>query len=277
MLSQLLMASESKRITEKIEDDLVDMEIFSRRIGPYFSWLESKIEGSWASEPRGEELLKETRAVSTSMRARFILGVPKKEFPSEVEKAADLLKQARDAFPDYSADVETKLQHFTKGITTEFGEMPFSNGFKIDKTETEVEVQKTKVSNEPKQKTVKKKVTKTEPKIKITKDESKVRKVKEEKAVKKSKSKVDKSEKADKKIEKQKVEKAKTIESESVKEDVKKSSSKELPVKEPEKSDTKETKELEKKEVKEAVKPVKEKKPRKPNFVTKWIKRIIWG
>ena len=99
-----------------------DMDIFSRRIGPYFTWLESKIESGWQqSDSVPKDVLKETRYLATNMRARFILGIPKQDFALEVKRVLDLFELAMEAFPEEAEEVETKVRHFCKGIAEELG------------------------------------------------------------------------------------------------------------------------------------------------------------
>jgi hypothetical protein len=100
----------------------IDMDVFSRRIGPYFSWLESRIESGWEQGDRVEKnLLKEVKYLATTMRARFILGVSNGDFAKEVERTLELFELAQDAFPDESEEVENKMKHFCKGISEELG------------------------------------------------------------------------------------------------------------------------------------------------------------
>src|SRR3989344_1353095 len=99
-----------------------DMDIFSRRIGPYFTWLESKIESGWQqSDSVPKDVLKETRYLATNMRARFILGIPKQDFALEVKRVLDLFELAMEAFPEEAEEVEIKVRHFCKGIAEELG------------------------------------------------------------------------------------------------------------------------------------------------------------
>jgi len=100
----------------------IDMDVFSRRIGPYFSWLESRIESGWEQNDSIEkDVLKEVRYLATNMRARFILGVAKEDFAKEVERTLELFQLAGEAFPDEVDDVESKVGHFVKGISEELG------------------------------------------------------------------------------------------------------------------------------------------------------------
>ncbi len=100
----------------------IDMDVFSRRIGPYFTWLESRIESGWQqSDNVQKDILKEVKYLATTMRARFILGVSKEDFTKEVQRAIELLKTASEAFPEESDDIESKMGHFCKGISEELG------------------------------------------------------------------------------------------------------------------------------------------------------------
>lgn len=100
----------------------IDMEVFSRRIGPYFSWLESRIESGWQqSESVTKDILKEVKYLATTMRARFILGVSKEDFSKEVHRTTELFELASEAFPDNSEEVEGKMKHFCKGVSEELG------------------------------------------------------------------------------------------------------------------------------------------------------------
>jgi hypothetical protein len=100
----------------------IDMDVFSRRIGPYFSWLESRIESGWEqSDAVQKDVLKEVKYLATTMRARFILGVSKEDFTKEVKRTVELFELAQEAFPSESDEVETKMQHFCKGIAEELG------------------------------------------------------------------------------------------------------------------------------------------------------------
>lgn len=100
----------------------LDMDVFSRRISPYFTWLESKIESGWQqSESVQKDVLKECRYLSTNMRARFILGISREDFAKEVRRTLELLELASEAFPAESEEVETKMQLFCKGVSEELG------------------------------------------------------------------------------------------------------------------------------------------------------------
>ena len=100
----------------------IDMDIFSRRVGPYFTWLESKIEsGRTQSDSVKKDVLKEVRYLATNMRARFILGLSREDFTKEVRRTLELFELATEAFPEESEEVETKTKHFCKGISEELG------------------------------------------------------------------------------------------------------------------------------------------------------------
>ncbi len=100
----------------------IDMDVFSRRIGPYFSWLESKIEGGWQQNDYvAKDVLKEVKYLATTMRARFILGVSKEDFAKEVKRTLDLFELAAEAFESESDEVESKQKHFCKGVGEELG------------------------------------------------------------------------------------------------------------------------------------------------------------
>ena len=101
----------------------VDMEFFSKHVGPYFTWLESKIESGWEqSDSVQKDILKEVRYVSTNMRARFILGVSRDDFAKEAARTLDLLELAAEAFPAESDEIETKIKFFSRAIANELGE-----------------------------------------------------------------------------------------------------------------------------------------------------------
>jgi len=105
---------------EAIEE--IDMDVFSRRIKPYFSWLESKMESSWEQNENVEkDVLKEVKYLATTMRARFILGVSKSDFKKEVDRTLNLFDLATEAFPDQEDEIETKQKHFSKGVSEELG------------------------------------------------------------------------------------------------------------------------------------------------------------
>jgi len=100
----------------------IDMDVFSRRIGPYFSWLESRIESGWQqSDNVQKDVLKEIKYLATTMRARLILGVSKDDFTKEVQRAIELFELATDAFPGEGDEIESKVSHFCKGISEELG------------------------------------------------------------------------------------------------------------------------------------------------------------
>lgn len=100
----------------------IDMDVFSRRIGPYFTWLESRIESGWQqNDSIPKDLLKEVKYLATTMRARFILGVSREDFTREVQRAVELFELASEAFPGESDEVESKLKHFCKGVQEELG------------------------------------------------------------------------------------------------------------------------------------------------------------
>ncbi|VVB81754.1 Uncharacterised protein [uncultured archaeon] len=100
----------------------IDMDVYSRRIGPYFSWLESKIEGGWEqSDSVQKNVLKEVKYLATTMRARFILGVSKSDFSKEVQRTLELFELSMDAFPNECDEVEAKTRHFVKGVSEELG------------------------------------------------------------------------------------------------------------------------------------------------------------
>jgi hypothetical protein len=100
----------------------IDMDVFARRIGPYFTWLESRIESGWQqSDSVQKDILKEIKYLATTMRARFILGVSREDFTKEVHRAIELLTTAAEAFPGESDEIESKMGHFCKGISEELG------------------------------------------------------------------------------------------------------------------------------------------------------------
>lgn len=100
----------------------IDMDVYSRRIGPYFTWLESKIEGGWEqNETVPKDVLKEAKYLATTMRARFILGVSKGDFSKEVQRTLELFELSLDAFPTECDEIESKVKHFVKGISEELG------------------------------------------------------------------------------------------------------------------------------------------------------------
>jgi hypothetical protein len=166
----------------------IDMDVFSRRIGPYFSWLESKIESGWVqSDHITKDVLKETKYLATTMRARFILGVSRQDFAKEVERTLELFQLASDAFQSESDEIETKQNHFIKGISEELGPefLPGKTKAPVEKIEPQVEPV---VSEKPVQKIVSKpKKVKVES---VVQKQVKVKKAK--KSVKKEKKQVEK-------------------------------------------------------------------------------------
>ncbi len=98
------------------------MDLFSRRIGPYFSWIESKIESGWIQNDGKNSLLRKAKELSTNMRARFITGIDLIELKEEISIFEEFFNTALDKFPDYSDEIEIKLEHFYKGIRAEVGE-----------------------------------------------------------------------------------------------------------------------------------------------------------
>ncbi|HLC32819.1 MAG TPA: hypothetical protein VJJ82_03265 [Candidatus Nanoarchaeia archaeon] len=100
----------------------LDMDVFSKYIGPYFTWLESNIESGWQqSDSVQKDVLKEVRSIATTMRARFILGVTRNDFAKEIERAMDVLELAVEAFPQESEEIEAKIQQLTSGIAEKLG------------------------------------------------------------------------------------------------------------------------------------------------------------
>jgi len=100
----------------------IDMDVFSRRVGPFFSWLESKIETGWEqSDTVQKDILKEARYLATTMRARFILGLSRDDFAREVERVIDLFELALEAFPRENEEIEGKIDLFCEGILGELG------------------------------------------------------------------------------------------------------------------------------------------------------------
>lgn len=100
----------------------LDMDVFARRIGPYFSWLESKIESGWEQSDRvPKSVLKEVKYLATTMRARFILGVTRADFTKEVQRTLELFELSLEAFSMEADEIETKQKHFIKGISEELG------------------------------------------------------------------------------------------------------------------------------------------------------------
>jgi hypothetical protein len=172
----------------------VNMDVFARRIAPYFSWLESRIESGWTqSEHITKDVLKETKMLSTNMRARFILGVGRDDFVQEVQRALELFELAGDAFPEECDEIESKADSLLKGITEELGpqflpsqtsvvEKPKVESPKVEQVRIEKEIK-------PVQKVEKLKIVKAEPKVEkreIKVEKSKVEKVKPKVEVKKT-------------------------------------------------------------------------------------------
>ncbi len=188
----------------------IDMDVFSRRIGPYFSWLESRIESGWQqSDNIQKDILKEVKYLATTMRARFILGVSKEDFAKEVQRAVELLETAAEAFPGESDEIESKMGHFCKGISEELGpqflpkelqpmprppQPPQPHPFPVPEPEPEpepdteepeekIKVETPKIEKikpriakaEPKVETVKKKVESAEPKVEVAKKKVEVK------------------------------------------------------------------------------------------------------
>jgi len=209
--SDILVVSMSQAVMQE-----VNMDVFARRIAPYFSWLESRIESGWTqSEHITKDVLKETKMLSTNMRARFILGVAKDEFIQEVQRALELFELAADAFPDECDEIESKSESLVKGIAEELGPqfLPGQTSVVIEKPRVQVpkveEVVKVEKAVEPVQKVEKLEKTKA-PKIerpKVEKVEPEVKKVVVKKQVKKAKPKIEKTPKVAKpapKVEKSK-------------------------------------------------------------------------
>lgn len=116
----------------------VNMDVFARRIAPYFSWLESKIESGWVqSEQVTKDVLRETKALSTNMRARFILGVGKADFVEEIKRSIALFELASDAFPQESDEIDSKIESLLKGVSEELGSEFLPNG-SLTKSETKI-------------------------------------------------------------------------------------------------------------------------------------------
>lgn len=171
------------------------MDVFSRRIAPYLSWLESRIESGWEQQGSDKDILKETKALLTDMRARFILGVEKEDFKEEISRAIAVLEAASDAFPYEADEIDNKITHLRKGIAEELGAtfLPDGSAVKIEEPKEQIapvpkverkKKQKTEVQNikpEP-QKTVfeKTKKPKIERKTIIKKEKPAVAKVKKE-------------------------------------------------------------------------------------------------
>lgn len=194
----------------------VNMDVFARRIAPYFSWLESRIESGWTqSEHITKDVLKETKMLSTNMRARFILGVGRDDFVQEVQRALELFELAADAFPDECDEIESKSESLVKGISEELGPqfLPGQTSVVVEKPKVveapkveSVKVEKEEISSKPAPKIEKHpKIEKVEPKVEKPKVE--VKKVAVKKQVKKAKPKIEKTPKVAKpapKIEKSK-------------------------------------------------------------------------
>lgn len=114
----------------------IELDVFSRRIKPYFTWLESKIESGWEqSDTVRKDVLQETKMLLNTMRARFILGVRRDEFTNEVKKALEHFELALDAFPGESDEIESKMQHLCKGIQGELGAEFLPDGYAAIKEE----------------------------------------------------------------------------------------------------------------------------------------------
>jgi hypothetical protein len=197
-VSPYLVASMSQAVMQE-----VNMDVFARRIAPYFSWLESRIESGWTqNEHITKDVLKETKMLSTNMRARFILGVAKDDFVQEVQRALELFELAADAFPDECDEIESKSESLVKGIAEELGHqfLPGQTSVVIDKPKTvespKIEPMKIEKNEEISTKPAPKieklpKIEKVEPKVEKPKVE--VKKVAVKKQVKKAKPKVEKT------------------------------------------------------------------------------------
>ena len=240
----------------------IDMDVFSRRIGPYFSWLESRIESGWQqNDSVQKDVLKEVKYLATTMRARFILGVSKEDFTREVQRTVELFELAGEAFQEESDEVESKLKHFAKGVQEELGAQflpaeyrtesprplkpldphPFPTpepmpGPEPDEPEEPEEPEEQKISKvaPAKQKVEAKKPVVTAPKVEIKKVEAPKVEIKKEVKVAKPKA---------KKVEVPKVE---------IKKEVKVAKAKAKPAEKPRKS-------------------------RKSFFLVRWVKGFIWG
>lgn len=181
----------------------VNMDVFARRIAPYFSWLESRIESGWIqSDHIIKDVLKETKTLSTNMRARFILGVTKNDFIVEVQKALDLFDLAADAFPDECDEIESKSESLVKGIQEELGSefVPGKSQVAPQKPKVTIEA-KVEVKVQPKVEKVESLAPKVEQKVelktrpapvkvpakKVEKPKKQVKKVVEKKQEKKAK------------------------------------------------------------------------------------------
>lgn len=197
----------------------VNMDVFARRIAPYFSWLESRIESGWTqSEHITKDVLKETKMLSTNMRARFILGIGRDDFVQEVQRALELFELAADAFPDECDEIESKSESLVKGIAEELGPqfLPGQTSVVIEKPKVQVPKVEPVVKVEQKVEAPAQKVEKIEkpkaPKIdkpKVEKIAPEVKKVVRKKQVKKAKPKVEKTEKPKVSKPESKVEKSK--------------------------------------------------------------------
>lgn len=179
----------------------VNMDVFARRIAPYFSWLESRIESGWTqSEHITKDVLKETKMLSTNMRARFILGVGRDDFVQEVQRALELFELAADAFPDETDEIESKADSMIKGVSEELGPqfLPGQTSVVVEKPKVvvpKVESVEKKAEIAAVQKVEKPKVEKTKIEKVSPKVEQEAKKVAVKKPVKKSKPKVEKTEK----------------------------------------------------------------------------------
>ncbi len=177
----------------------VNMDVFARRIAPYFSWLESRIESGWTqSEHITKDVLKETKMLSTNMRARFILGVGRDDFVQEVQRALELFELAADAFPDEADEIESKADSLIKGVSEELGPqfLPGQTSVVVEKPKVEEAVKVEKAIEIPVQKVEKPKAPKVEkPKVDKITPKVEVKKVAVKKQVKKAKPKIEKTEK----------------------------------------------------------------------------------
>ncbi len=194
----------------------LDMDVFAKHIGPYFSWLESKIESGWEqSEHVQKDVLREVRSTSTTMRARFILGVSRNDFTKEIERAVGLLELAKEAFPQESDELDAKIQQLTSGIVEKLGndllpaKYKSKNAPKVEAAETisKVEEPKTKAGTEtPRTKIIM-------PEIKLAKSEAPKTKIVLEKKVEVPKTKVvfEKKIEVPEKLIKKKIEISKTL------------------------------------------------------------------
>jgi len=184
----------------------VNMDVFARRIAPYFSWLESRIESGWTqSEHITKDVLKETKMLSTNMRARFILGVGRDDFVQEVQRALELFELAADAFPDECEEIESKAESLVRGISEELGPqfLPDQTSVIVEKpkvqapkVEESIKVEKAVDAVKKVEKPKAPKVEKVEPKVEKTAPT--VKKVSVKKRVKKPVEKVRKAPKVEK-------------------------------------------------------------------------------